>query len=86
MVIALAADLTHGKGKFNTLAGLFATALAIGGVVGPLLSDFLVQQASFRSTFYAFATLAFAGAVVFTFVPETRDVAAEWITLEKPAA
>ena len=37
VVIALAADLTKGKGRFNTLAGLFATALAVGGVAGPLI-------------------------------------------------
>jgi MFS family permease len=72
-VVALAADLTHGKGRFNTLMGLFATALATGGVVGPLLSGFLVQHLGFRITFYAFAGLAALGAVLFTLlVPETR--------------
>lgn len=72
-VVALAADLTRGKGRFNTLMGLFATALAIGGVAGPLLSGFLVQHLGFRITFYAFAALATLGAIVFTLlVPETR--------------
>jgi predicted MFS family arabinose efflux permease len=53
--------------------GLFATALATGGVVGPLLSGFLVQHLGFRITFYAFAGLAALGAVLFTLsVPETR--------------
>jgi MFS family permease len=71
-VVALAADLTRGKGRFNTLMGLFATALAIGGVAGPLLSGFLVQHLGFRITFYAFAALAALGAIVFTLlVPET---------------
>jgi MFS family permease len=32
-VVALSADLTRGKGHFNTLMGLFATALALGGVL-----------------------------------------------------
>ena len=74
VVIALAADLTRGKGKFNTLAGLFATALAIGGVVGPLISGFLVQHLGFKMTFYAFTVLALAGAILFTlFVPETKQ-------------
>jgi MFS family permease len=67
VVIALAADLTHGRGRFNTLAGLFATALAVGGVVGPLASGFLVQHFGFRVTLYAFALLAVIGAVVFTY-------------------
>lgn len=72
-VVALAADLTRGKGHFNTLMGLFATAVAIGGVAGPLLSGLLVQHLGFRVTFYAFAGLATLGGIVFTLlVHETR--------------
>jgi MFS family permease len=66
IVISLAADLTRGKGKFNTLAGLFATALAVGGVAGPLLSGVLVQHLGFNATFCIFAALAVTGAIVFT--------------------
>jgi MFS family permease len=36
VVVALAADLTRGKGHFNSLMGLFATAVAIG--VSPVRS------------------------------------------------
>lgn len=73
VVVALAADLTRGKGHFNSLMGLFATAVAIGGVAGPLMSGFLIQHAGFAGTFYAFAALAAAGALVFTiFVRETQ--------------
>lgn len=73
VVISLAADLTGGRGKFNTLAGLFATALAIGGVVGPVISGFVVQHWGFKATFLAFAGLAIVGAGIFTIcVPETR--------------
>jgi MFS family permease len=72
-VVAIAADLTRGKGRFNTLMGLFATALAIGGVAGPLISGVLVQHLGFRITFYVFALLAAFGAGVFLLtVPETR--------------
>jgi len=72
-VVACCADLTRGKGGFNTLMGLFATALAIGGVAGPLACGMLVQHLGFRATFHAFAALAAGGAVIFTlFVPETR--------------
>jgi MFS family permease len=72
-VVALSADLTHGKGRFNSLMGLFATALAIGGVAGPLISGLMTQHYGFRTTFFTFATLAGVGAIVFTiFVPETR--------------
>ncbi len=73
-VVALSADLTRGKGGFNTLMGLLATALAVGGVIGPLASGLLVQHLGFHVTFFAFAALACVGAVVFTtFIPETRD-------------
>jgi MFS family permease len=54
--------------------GLFATATAVGGVVGPLVAGVLVQHLGFQLTFYAFAVLATFGATVFTwFVPETRS-------------
>ena len=76
VVVALAADLTRGKGHFNSLMGLFATALAIGGVAGPLISGFFIQHLGFQETFYAFAALAAFGAIVFTiFVPETKPPA-----------
>ena len=72
-MVALSADLTRGKGGFNTLMGLFATALAVGGVIGPLVSGVLVQHLGFQITFYGFAALAAVGAAVFTrFVPETK--------------
>lgn len=74
IVIALAADLTRGRGRFNALAGIFATALACGGVVGPLISGVLLQQFGFKCTFYAFAGVATTGALIFTtLVPETSQ-------------
>ncbi len=72
-VVALSADLTRGKGGFNTLMGLFATALSVGAVAGPLASGLLVQHLGFPITFCTFAALAAVGAAVFTiFVPETK--------------
>ncbi len=72
-VVALSADLTRGKGRFNTLMGLFATALATGGVLGPLITGTLIQHLGFKSTFYCFTLLAAVGAIVFTLlVPETK--------------
>jgi MFS family permease len=77
IVISLAADLTRGRGRFNTLAGLFATAVAIGGVIGPFLSGFVIQHAGFKAAFLLFAILALAGAAIFTMlVPETKPQAA----------
>jgi MFS family permease len=57
----------------QSLAGLFATAVAVGGVTGPLLSGFLIQHGGFRVAFCSFALLALVGARVFTsLVPETK--------------
>lgn len=74
IVISLAADLTRGRGRFNTLAGMFATAVAVGGVAGPIISGFVLEHGGFKVTFMLFAALAVAGATVFTLlVPETRS-------------
>jgi MFS family permease len=64
-IVAFAADLTRGKGQFNSLLGIFATAQAVGGVVGPILSGFTLQQLGFHYTFVAFAVLALVAAAIF---------------------
>jgi MFS family permease len=72
-VVAMCADLTRGKGRFNALSGLIATALSIGGVIGPLSAGFLVQHLGFATAFYVFAAIAAVGAVLFVgWMPETR--------------
>ena len=72
-VVAMCADLTRGKGRFNVLSGLIATALSVGGVIGPLGSGFLVQHLGFNVAFYVFAGIAAAAAALFIlFMPETR--------------
>ena len=72
-IVAMCADLTRGKGGFQyLLMGLFATALAVGGVAGPLLTGMLIQHLGFAAMFLLFAGLAIAGALWFQFmVPET---------------
>jgi MFS family permease len=50
-VVAFSADLTRGRSVFKTLMGLFATALAIGGVIGPLLSGFWWNASAFARRF-----------------------------------
>ena len=72
-IVAFAADLTQGKGRFNSLLGIFATAQAIGGVVGPIVSGLVLQHFGFNMTFVGFALLALAGAVIFQLlVPNTQ--------------
>jgi MFS family permease len=75
-IVALTADLTLGRGRFNTMMGLFATALAIGGVVGPVIAGQLEQRLGFKLSFYSFAALATVGAIIFSLtIPETRNSA-----------
>lgn len=72
-IVAFAADLTHGKGRFNSLLGIFATAQGIGGVVGPIASGLVLQHFGFNITFIGFSVLALVGAGIFQgLVPETR--------------
>src|SRR5439155_737304 len=71
-VVAMCADLTRGRGRFNALQGLIATALSVGGVVGPLGAGFLVQHLGFAAAFDVFAGVAALAAVIFVvFMPET---------------
>jgi MFS family permease len=65
VIVAFAAGLTRGKGQFNSLLGILATAQAIGGVVGPILSGVILQHLGFHFTFAAFATLALFAAAIF---------------------
>jgi MFS family permease len=76
-IVAMCADLTKGKGRFNALIGLIATALAIGGVVGPLASGIIVQHLGFAAAFYVFAAIAAVAASLFVAaMPETRSASA----------
>ena len=72
-IVAVYADLTRGKGHFNALSGLIATALSLGGVIGPLCSGFIVERLGFVPAFNAFAVIAAIAAGLFLFaMPETR--------------
>jgi MFS family permease len=75
IIAVICADLTRSRGGFNTLMGVVATALALGGAVGPLCSGLVVEHLGFRAAFYLFALVAAIGAVVFVaWMPETRPV------------
>lgn len=77
VIVSTCADLTWGKGRFNALQGLIATALSAGGVVGPLVAGYLVQHLGYAWAFYAFAGIAAVAAGLFVgFMPETRPAPA----------
>jgi predicted MFS family arabinose efflux permease len=72
-VVAVCADLTRGKGRFNALQGVIATAQSVGGVAGPLTAGPLAQYLGFATAFRAFAAVAALAALLFIcFMPETR--------------
>ena len=74
-IVSMSADLTRGEGGFNTLMGLFATALAVGGFVGPLITGELIQHLGFTTMFLVFAGIAVCGALWFQIVvPETSKL------------
>ncbi|HEV8060017.1 MAG TPA: MFS transporter [Gemmataceae bacterium] len=71
--MSMCADLTKGRGHFNALVGVLATAGGLGGVVGPLAGGLIVQHLGFDAAFYAFAGVAVAAAVLFVgWMPETQ--------------
>lgn len=74
VVIALiCGDLTRGKQGFNSLMGLCQTALAAGGVMGPLVQGYIVEYMGFKAAFICFALIATTGALIFfARVPETN--------------
>ncbi len=83
----MCADLTRGKGRFNFLLGLIATAVSVGGVVGPLGAGFLVQHLGFNVAFYVFAGIAAVAPFLFlVFMPETRPGASAKSPLEQGQA
>lgn len=72
-IVAFTADLTRGKGQFNSLLGIFATSQAVGGVVGPIISGLILQRFGFNPTFVGFALVALIAAGIFQLsVPNTR--------------
>jgi MFS family permease len=73
VIVAMCADLTKGRGGFNALTGLIATALAVGGVIGPLSAGFLAEHLGYNGFFLVFAGIAAVAAGLFlTMMPETR--------------
>jgi MFS family permease len=85
-IVAICADLTRGKRGFNTLMGMVATALAIGGVIGPILAGLLVDRLGFALAFDVFALIGVAAATVFVvLMPETAPSAQDGTRQPKAA-
>ena len=71
--VAICAQVTRGKGRFNALIGALSTAVGAGGVAGPLAAGLLLQHWGFAAAFGAFAVVAATAAVLFIgWMPETH--------------
>lgn len=64
LIALICRDLSKGQG-FNLLVGVAQTALAIGGLIGPLLQGYLLQFFDFKMTFYILAGIALLAALIF---------------------
>jgi MFS family permease len=72
--VAMCGDLTSGRGHFNGLAGVLATAGGLGGVVGPLLAGLIVHHMGFTPAFFVFAAIGVVAAILLIgWMPETRQ-------------
>jgi MFS family permease len=67
VLVLIAADITQGEGRFNTLLGMFATVQGIGGVLGPAVSGRLLDRIGFRWSFLCYAVLALQAATIVSF-------------------
>jgi len=65
LISLICRDLTKGGPGFNLLVGVAQTALAIGGLIGPLLQGYLLQYFDFKITFYILAANALLAALIF---------------------
>ncbi|MBA4696923.1 MAG: MFS transporter [Legionella sp.] len=82
VICLIAGDLSQGKKGFSTLLGVFQTALALGGILGPFIQGFLTTYFGFKITFiifFVFSLVAFIGFVFF--MPETRKARQEPLAL-----
>jgi MFS family permease len=76
--IAMCADITRGRGRFNALTGALATSVGVGGVIGPIVAGILVQHFGFAAAFATFAAIAAAAAALFIAgMPTTNAVATD---------
>ncbi|WP_336760970.1 MFS transporter [Asaia sp. VD9] len=74
IAIIIAADLTHGTGRFNFLQGMVALSVGIGGALSNLLGGYIVQLEGYRAGFLSLTAIAVLALLFFLMLmPETRD-------------
>lgn len=73
--VVIAADLTRGTGRFNTVQGIVATGLGIGAGLSNLLIGFIVKNAGYNAGFYTLAGISMVAIAFFgILMPETKEL------------
>ncbi len=72
IILLIAADLTHGTGRFNLVQGALAAVVGIGSAASNLLAEEIVQFFGYAPAFITLAILALTGGFMYlTLMPET---------------
>jgi MFS family permease len=72
--VLVIADLTRGTGRFNLTLGAITTAVGIGAALSQVIAGSMVHHLGSRAGFlFLAAVAAVAWAVLYFFMPETRD-------------
>jgi MFS family permease len=72
--VLVIADLTQGTGRFNVTLGAISTAVGIGAALSQTIAGAIVHRFSFHAGFLFLAAIAAAAlAILYRFMPETRD-------------
>jgi MFS family permease len=75
--VLVIADLTRGTGRFNLTLGAITTAVGIGAALSQLIAGSIVHRLGDHAGFLFLAAVASAAfAILFVFMPETRDIRA----------
>jgi len=74
--VLVIADLTKGSGRFNFTLGAIGMAVGIGASLSQVIAGSIVHHFGSNSGFLFLATIAAAAfAILYFFMPETRDIA-----------
>lgn len=71
--VLVIADLTRGSGRFNLTLGAIATAVGVGASLSQVIAGSIVHSFGFDAGFLFLAAAAVSFAILFLFMPETRD-------------
>lgn len=78
IILLIAADLTHGTGRFNLVQGALAAVVGIGAAFSNLIGEEIVQFFGYAPAFITLASLALVGGFMYLILmPETLQKRAD---------